>query len=80
MKSSPGDTVILDLRYLYVELRTADVELLCGQEPLLTGGVLQDDRQVDQVVSHHILILDWQDLSVENLSWRCRGQQKRGSR
>lgn len=68
--------MILDLRYLYVELGTGDVELLCGQEPLLTGGVLQDDCQVDQVVSHHVLILSWQDLLVDNLSWRCGGQKR----
>lgn len=69
--------MILVLWYLDVELRTGDVELLCGQEPLLTGGVLQDNRQVDQVISHHILILGWQDLPVDNLSWRCRGQKKK---
>lgn len=68
--------MILDLQYLYVELRTGDVELFCGQEPLLTGGVLQDDCQVDQVISHHVLILGWWDLLVDNLSWRCRGQKR----
>lgn len=64
--------MILDLWYLYVELRTGDVELLRGQEPLLTGGVLQDDCQVDQVISHHILILGWRDLLADNLSWRTK--------
>ena len=63
------------LTYLYVELWAGDIELLWGQDPLLTTHVLQDHRQVDQVVSHHILILSREDLLLNHLDWRDGGRK-----
>lgn len=45
--------------YLNGELRGGDIKLLWGQDPLLGGHVLQDHSEVDQVISHHVLILSW---------------------
>lgn len=55
---------------MYAEVRAADVELLRGQDPLLTGHVLQDHCQVDQFVTDHILILSREDLLPQHLDWR----------
>lgn len=63
--------------YLYVELRAGDIQLLRGQEPLMTGYVLQDHCEVDQVVSHHVLILGWEDLLLNNLDWKDRGKKEK---
>lgn len=59
--------------YLNGEMWGGDIELLRGQEPLLTGHVLQDHREVDQVVSHHILILAWEDLLAQHLNCKEKG-------
>ena len=64
-------------KYLYVELWAGDVELLCGQNPLVTGPVLQDHCQVDDVVPHHVLVLGREDLIGQNLD--CKERAERGS-
>ena len=67
------------LQYLYDELWAGDIELLRRQHPLMTARVLQHYCQVDQVVSHHIFILGWEDLLVKNFGWRDR-EGERGRR
>lgn len=62
-------------KYLYDELRAGNVELLRGQDPLRTVQVLQDHSQVDQVVSHHVLILHLGDLLLNHLDWKYQEQK-----
>lgn len=62
-------------RYLNLELRAGDVELLGTQEAFLSGRVFQHDGQVDHVVSHHVLVLGWKDVLLDDLGWR-RGEGK----
>lgn len=43
----------------------------------MTGQVLQDDCQVDDVVAHHVLILGWEDLLVDDLDWKDSERKKK---
>jgi len=58
------------LSYLDVELWALDVKLLGGQDSILIGQILQDHRQVDQVLPHHVLILGRGDLVPDHFDWR----------
>ncbi|TNN78678.1 hypothetical protein EYF80_011082 [Liparis tanakae] len=45
-------------------------------DSLVTGQVLQDDRQVDDVVAHHVLVLGREDLLVDDLDWKDSERKK----
>lgn len=59
--------------YLDDELRAGDVKLFWGQDTLLRAHVLQHHSQIDQAVSHYVLILSWKDVLLNNSGCRQRG-------
>lgn len=71
MNYSPGTASWI---YLYDELWADDVKLLWCQDTLLSGHVLQDHSQIDQAVSHHVLVLSWKDVPRNNFGCREPGQ------